>query len=146
MEEHKLQKQIIELRILLQGICDGFDEKNANKKLQLTMKNKVLFVLEQNPKCSPGCLIEKLGIAKSNLAILCKSLIDCGEIMLSKSEGDKRNIFYSLTPKGTAELNLFYHNMETENGGNVGNDKETKLIEKKLDDVIYFLNKKYSKK
>lgn len=142
MGEHKILSQIVELRILLQNICDGFDQASANKKSQLTMRDKVLFMLDQHPKCSPGLLIEKLGVAKSNLALLCKSLCEGGQIVVCKSEEDKRNVFYNITEKGKAELENFYTNMAVE----INVDRESKIIEKKLDDVLYFLNKKYAKK
>ena len=45
MKNTKLQEQIVELRILLQSVCDGFDTQQLNKKSTLTMRTKVLYVI-----------------------------------------------------------------------------------------------------
>lgn len=142
MKDIKLQKQLINLRILLEKICDGFDAKDANKKSVLTMKHKVLFALYENGETSPSYLINKLCIAKSNLALLCKGLQEEGLITSQKNESDKRNITYKLTNKGENYLNKFLQTMSQENDYLTKNEKEVKIIEKKLDDVINFLNKK----
>lgn len=55
----------------------------------------------------PSELIEALGIAKSNLANLSKSLIAEGVIDSYKSMGNYRNIFYRITDKGLNELNAY---------------------------------------
>ena len=55
----------------------------------------------------PGELIETLGIAKSNLANLSKTLISEGVIDSYKSMGNYRNIFYRITEKGLNELTAY---------------------------------------
>ncbi len=142
MKNVKLQEQIVELRILLQNICDGFSTENFNKKTSLTMRTKVLFVLSKRKLCSPSVLIETLGVAKSNLALLCKSLCEEGVIKADKGNNDKRNIYYSLTPKGERELNEFYVLMSNEVDYAL-NDKDMKIMEKKFDEIIEFLKRKY---
>ena len=142
MKDTKLQKQLISLRILLQKLCDGFDEKDANKKSILTMKHKVLFLLNENGETSPVYLINKLCIAKSNLALLCKGLLEEGLIISKKNESDKRNITYKITQKGEKELDNFLKSMSEQYAVLTKSEREVRLIEKKLDDVINFLNKK----
>lgn len=142
MKSIKLTEQIVELRIMLQSICDGFSTENFNKKTTLTMRTKVLFVLSKNKQCPPSVLIETLGIAKSNLALLCKSMCEEGVIIADKGNNDKRNIYYSLTDKGERELNEFYVLMSGEVDVAL-NEREMKMIEKKFDEIIEFLNKKY---
>lgn len=142
MKSIKLTEQIVELRIMLQSICDGFSTENFNKKTSLTMRTKVLFVLSKNKQCPPSILIESLGIAKSNLALLCKSMCEEGVIVADKGNNDKRNIYYSLTAKGERELNEFYVLMSGEVDVAL-NEREMKMMEKKFDEIIEFLNKKY---
>ncbi len=142
MENIKLQKQLISLRILLHKLCDGFDTKDFNKKSVLTMKYKLLFLLNEEEECSPSVIINKLCIAKSNLALLCKGLLEEGLITSRKNDEDKRNITYKITTRGQKELNDFVLKMAEENPALSRSEKEVKLIERKLDDVIDFLNKK----
>ena len=106
------------------------------------MRTKVLFVLSKNPQCPPSVLIETLGIAKSNLALLCKSMCEEGVIVADKGSNDKRNIYYSITAKGERELNEFYVGMSGEVDVAL-NEREMKMMEKKFDEIIEFLNKKY---
>ena len=142
MKSIKLLEQIVELRIMLQNICDGFNTEQFNKQSMLTMDKKVLFVLSKNADCPPSKLIETLGIAKSNLALLCKSMVDNGQISVSKSDLDKRNVFYNITKKGQEELNQFYCSMANEASLNL-NKREQNMIEKRFDEIIEFINKKY---
>ena len=142
MKQQKLQKQLVLLRIMLQKICDGFDTKDASKKSVLTMKHKVLFLLDEHGETPPSYLIEKLCIAKSNLALLCKGMVQEGLIESKRNDADKRNISYVITPKGGRHLNKFLTEMVSENDTLNKSDREVKIIEKKLDDVINFLNKK----
>lgn len=143
MKQDRLAKQITELRILLQNITDGFSLDSANKNAKLTMERRVLFVLNNEKRVKPITLITKLGIAKSNLALLCRSMIDAGFMTCEKEENDKRNIYYEITAKGVAELNQYIDTISADVGTIVSNDKEVKVMEKKLDDIIEFLNRKY---
>lgn len=143
MKQDRLAKQITELRILLQNITDGFSLDSANKNAKLTMERRVLFVLNNEKRVKPITLITKLGIAKSNLALLCRSMIEAGFMTCEKEENDKRNIYYEITAKGVAELNQYIDSISNDVGTIVSNDKEAKVMEKKLDDIIEFLNRKY---
>ena len=114
MNNESLITKLIELRISLQSLCDGFNLKQANKTSLLTMDKKVLFMLSLNNNCSPQILIENLGIAKSNLALLCKTMESNGLILKSSEQGDKRKIFYNITAKGKEKLNEFYLGLKNE--------------------------------
>ena len=142
MKNNRLQEQMVELRILLQGICDGFNVENLNKKSSLTMRIKVLYALSKTERCCPSILIEKLGIAKSNLALLCKSMCEDGVIAVTKSDLDKRNIYYSITPAGKEELGEFYAAMADDLKLT---DRETRVMEKKFGEIIEFIIKKIQK-
>lgn len=97
---------LIELRIALTTCCDGFSVENSNKDILLSSRIKVLHLLSIKDMM-PSELIEALGIAKSNLANLSKSLIAEGVIDSYKSMGNYRNIFYRITDKGLNELNAY---------------------------------------
>lgn len=141
MKDVNLQAKIVELRIMLQNLCDGFSLDEANKKNMLSMDKKVLFMLSSNKDCAPSVLIETLGVAKSNLALLCKSMVNEGTISVSKSETDKRNVFYNITELGKTKLNEFYLNLEKETTKGL-TEKEQKLAEKKLEELIEIFNKR----
>ncbi len=139
MKNERLILKIVELRIKLQSLCDGFNKTNANKKSVLTMDKKVLFVLSKNKNCTPSVLIETLGVAKSNLALLCKSLIKEGLITQSKGDLDKRSIFYNITEKGKNKLNEFCLSLENDTLKNVSKQELSKL-ENNFDEIINFFN------
>lgn len=139
----RIQKQITMLRIILQKMCDGFDVKEANKRSVLTTKHKVLFLLSEQKEVAPGYLIEKLGIAKSNLALLCSGMVSEGFITASKNQEDKRNITYSITEKGNKELNVFLDDMDKELADVIVSDKEYRLLERKLDEILDIFKRKF---
>lgn len=145
MKQDKLAKQITELRIVLQDITDSFSVDSANKNAKLTTERRVLFVLNNNQKVKPITLITKLGIAKSNLALLCKSMIDQGLISCTRDENDKRNIYYEITAKGMAELNQYIDSISSDVGAILENEEEAKQIEDKLDEILTFLSRRYNK-
>lgn len=139
MDKNELILKIVELRIKLQSLCDGFNTKNANKVRMLSMDKKVLFVLSNTPDCTPATLIKTLGIAKGNLALLCKNLIKLGLISKSSGEVDKRNIYYNITKSGTEVLNKFLLSFKSEAFCDMDKNKQDKL-EKNLSEIIEFLN------
>lgn len=145
MKYPKLNKQFINLRILLEQICESDDKETGVKDSQLTMRMKVLFTISSVKNCPPAQIIEQLCIAKSNLAILCKGLLDEGLITSEKTESDKRNIYYNLTKKGEEELNHYFDALEKKTTGKLSG-KDLKIIEKKVDDLVVLLNKSASKK
>lgn len=102
---------LIELRIMLTTCCDGFSIENSNKNILLSSRIKVLHLLSTKDMM-PGELIETLGIAKSNLANLSKSMIMEGVIDSYKSMGNYRNIFYRITDRGINELNAYKLSLE----------------------------------
>ncbi len=89
----------LKLQAQLMGRIEGFDPVFLNKKYNLTIKDKFLvFLLDGNK--TPSKLIELLGVAKTNLALISASLISDGLIQKQKDDVDKRLINYCLTEKG----------------------------------------------
>lgn len=142
MENTSLERLLIKLRIELEKLCDGFDAEDANKKSNLTLKMKVLFCLSDCGELSPNYIISTLGIAKSNLTILCRSMLEEGLIASRKSETDKRNITYIITNKGEKQLKGYLNQVKLDNISLFKNEKHIKSLEKKITDTLKLLSKK----
>ena len=104
MKNLNLAKNILMTRILSQNACEDFNKK-ASKKNLLATSVRVLFLIGEYESVSPSVLIEKLYIAKSNLAPICKQLISEELIEARQDTIDRRIIYYSLTQKGKEYLN-----------------------------------------
>ena len=145
MKYTKLNKQLVNLRVLLEHVSENETGQVTEKGAQLTMRLKTLFTISTNKNCAPSLLIEHLCVAKSNLAILCRGLIEEGLIVSEKNENDKRNIYYNITEKGNKELDLYYESLEKQVLDNI-NLKDVKLIERKIDELTQLLIKSTTKK
>lgn len=90
---------ILKLNSTLNNLLEGFDDFLYTRKINLTIKDKILILLNEK-SLSPFELIKILSIAKTNLALVCQDLIKDGLIKKEKDLIDKRNIIYSLTEAG----------------------------------------------
>lgn len=72
MEKNNLVKNIIKVCSRLENLCEGFDIDS--KTNLISSKLKVLLFIGDGKNVSPSDIIDKVGLAKSNLALLCKSL------------------------------------------------------------------------
>jgi len=142
MEYEELSKLLVALTINLEKICDGYDAFDANKKSNLTLKIKVLFCASEMGEVTPSQLINKLGIAKSNLTVLCKSMLEEGLISSRKSATDKRNISYIITNKGAKQLKGYLNQVKLDNINLYKSVRQAKSIEKKITELMKLLNKK----
>ena len=106
MEKRGLAFNLVTTRMLLDNLCDGFDTSCSSKKSLLTTKIKMLHLLNLEGKLSPSLIICKLGIAKSNLAILASGMIVEGLIEKIEDSFDKRVIYYAITSEGKIILVL----------------------------------------
>lgn len=95
--ENSFAKSIVELKLASDRIAEcgvgGF-----------TVKYQMLFLIAQSGQTTPSELIYELNMAKSNLALLAKKMIGEGLIEQTKEKGNKKQIYYSITEKGEAEL------------------------------------------
>ena len=103
MDKKELVKDILEVSLKLQNFLEGFDV--SSKSAIISSKFKTLFFIAQAEKCTPNTLIENLGLAKSNVAILCNQLLKEKLIEKIRDEFDNRGIFYSITQDGKNYLN-----------------------------------------
>ena len=125
-----IARKLLEIKSLSQTICNITKNETTNTQI------KVLYFVDEYSSVSPQILISKLGIVKSNLALITKKMIEDDLIVSKKSLSDKRAIFYSITQKGkkmldeyTQKLDKIFHEQDLE-------------IEYNLDIILKYLNKK----
>ena len=95
-ENNSLSKNIIELKIITDRLAEG----ETSGTSIFTNMHQVLFILNRKDTVSPREIISELNIAKSNLAILAKKMIEDGLIESHKDKNNKREIYYNITPLG----------------------------------------------
>ena len=93
-------KGIIELKLASDRIAEG-KGKGAGV---FTVRYQILYLIASNDKISPQELIYELKMAKSNLALITKKMIKDGVISSFKEEGNRKQIYYSITDQGKKEL------------------------------------------
>ena len=93
-------KGIVELKLLANRIAEG-SGKGAGV---FTVKYQLLYLIASNGETSPQELIQKLNMAKSNLALIAKKMINEGLIVSKKEAGNNKQIYYMITEKGQKEL------------------------------------------
>ena len=98
-----LPDNLIDLRILLEYLCDGFSKDVGSKDTILSTKIKILFALE-NKDAIPCDLTLELSIAKSNLANTLKSMTQENLVVSYKTLKTTKNVYYQITDKGRTML------------------------------------------
>lgn len=93
-------KNIIELKLASDRIAEGRGKGSG----VFTVRYQILYLIASNDKISPQELIEELKMAKSNLALITKKMIKDGVITSFKEEGNRKQIYYSITKDGKKEL------------------------------------------
>lgn len=85
-----IQNHLADMIINVHSVCGD----------EFAVKDKVLYLIGANDSLSPSFLTQKLHIAKSNIAKLCKQLILEKLIYARQDIKDKRIVLYSLTDIG----------------------------------------------
>ncbi len=98
-ENFSIAEDVLLLAMNLQNFCEKTKDKNFNKQA-FSIKFKILILIRKYGNISPSTLVSNLNIAKSNIAIFCKTLISEGYITCKHDEFDRRIIYYCLTQKG----------------------------------------------
>lgn len=93
-------KSIIELKLASDRIAEG-KGKGAGV---FTVRYQILYLIASKDKISPQELIYELKMAKSNLALITKKMIKDGMISSFKEDGNRKQIYYSITDQGKKEL------------------------------------------
>ncbi len=101
----KRAEKIIEIESLLENLL----KRNREGSL---LRMKILFFSSLYENLSIGMIIEKLGIKKTNFALMTAELEKEGCILLKKSSLDKRCRMIELTNKGRAEHDAILKDIE----------------------------------
>ncbi len=123
-------RKILEIKALSQTICNISKNDATNNVL------KVLYFVDEYQSVSPQILVSKLGIVKSNLALLTKKMIADGLIYSQKSLSDGRAITYQIAPKGKQMLNEYLDSL------NKILHEQSSELSQSIDILLKYLNKK----
>ena len=123
-------RKLLETKALCQTICSLTKNETTNNTL------KVLYFIDEYKDASPSLLISKLGIVKSNLALITKKMINDKLIESRHSGLDRRMITYHITQKGKDMLNAYLEKIEK-----IFRNSNPS-VEQAFDTVLEFLNKK----
>lgn len=104
MDKNDFAKNMLMLNILSQSACES-QEKELSKKNFLSTDTKIMFLIDSYERISPSFLTQRLKIAKSNIALMCKKLVESGYITQTPDLKDKRIVYYCLTNLGKDYLN-----------------------------------------
>lgn len=122
-------EKLLEIEALLENITKHFAKNNL-------LRVKFLYFVGEYQNLSVGMIISKLGVKKSNFALMSKKLEKEGVISVKHGEFDRRNRMLFLTEKGKKELDAYLNEIKkffSEDDHN---------IEKSIEQLNYYLNKK----
>lgn len=121
--------KILEIEALAENLTKHFAKNNL-------LKYKVLYFISQYENLSVSMIIEKLGIKKSNFAIMTKELELEGLVTSKQGEIDKRCRMLFLTERGKAELSDYLNSIQT------FFDEKNSEVDHALEVLSNYLNKK----
>lgn len=101
----KRAEKLIEIETLLENLM----KKHYNGGL---LRAKILFFSRLYENLSISMIIEKLGIKKTNFALMTRALEDEGCLIIKKSNMDRRCRVIELTTKGQEELDSYLKELE----------------------------------
>ncbi len=122
-------KKLFEIEALAENLM------KKHKKLSL-LKLKILFFASIYENLSVSMIIEKIGIKKSNFALMSGELVNEGLIEIAPAEIDRRCRVLHLTEKGRAELSSCEKEVEACLGAS------NPEVDRALDVLLEFLNKR----
>lgn len=120
--------------IEIEGLLENLMKKSIKGGI---LRIKVLYFCYLYQNLTVSMIIDKLGIKKTNFAIMSKELEKDGCIVINKSNLDKRCRMVEVTPKGMQELNTFIKRLEQQIGAtSVEVDNAIELLCKFLNKII----------
>lgn len=125
----KTAQRFLEIETLLENLLKKKTEGGL-------LKYKVLSFASQYENLSVSMIIEKLGIKKSNFALLASELEKQGLVEIRQAEVDRRCRYLQLTQSGRAELENYLCSLEEEFGQTTIEEDEA------IDQVDKYLNKR----
>ncbi len=126
--EMKRVEKLIEIEALLENFMKSHREGGM-------LRTKILFFCSIYQNLSVSMIIEKLGIKKTNFALMTAELEKDGCIVIKKSNFDRRCRMVELTDKGREELNLYLKELDK----SLGNTSVE--VDNAIDVLNMFLNK-----
>lgn len=121
--------KLLEIEALTENLTKHLAKNNL-------LKTKVLYFISQYENLSVSMIIEKLGLKKSNFALMAKELELEGLVVSKQGEIDKRCRLMFLTEKGKKELECYLQELDT-----FFNEQNSE-IDRALDTLCTYLNKK----
>ena len=106
MKDNNFSQDLLSLAINLQNICQSSNNKQLNKEI-FSIKFKILLLIKNYGKVSPKVLCKKLNMAKSNVALFSKQLLNEDLIISTTDDIDHRVIYYCLTSQGEKYVSNF---------------------------------------
>ena len=105
MEKINKYLDLLSLGRNIENICKNEDEKLW--KEVFSAKFECLLLIYKLKEVSPSYLVKELGIAKSNIANICRTLEREKEIYRMVADDDRRVIFYGVTTKGKIKVESY---------------------------------------
>lgn len=121
--------KLLEIEALTENLIKHLAKNNL-------LKIKVLYFISQYENLSVSMIIDKLGLKKSNFALMAKELEKEGLVISKQGEIDKRCRMMSLTEKGKAQLSDFIEMLDS------FFEEKNSEVEHAMDTLSTYLNKK----
>ncbi len=103
------------------------------------LKERLLFCLRRGA-LPPRELMDRLGMVKSNLALLARKCISEGLIEKSRRSSDNRALLYELTESGKEYINGLLGKIESKLRTVLTNENDAQAAEENLDATIELLS------
>ena len=131
MNKRKVMKKIEKL-LEIEALLENMMKSHKNGGI---LRTKILFFCSIYQNLSVSMIIDKLGIKKTNFALMTAELEKDGCIILKRSNLDRRCRLVELSEKGRKELDSYLRNMDKA----LGNTPIE--VDKAIDTLSAFLNK-----
>jgi len=123
-------EKLIEIEALLENLMK---KKHPGGILRM----KVLYFCRLYENLSISIIIEKIGIKKTNFALMTRDLENEGCLIIKKSNLDKRCRVIELTEKGNAQLDEYLSELEKDLGATSPEvDYAIEVLDKYLNKII----------
>ena len=123
-------EKLIEIEALLENLMK---KKHPGGILRM----KILYFCRLYENLSISIIIEKIGIKKTNFALMTRDLENEGCLVIKKSNLDKRCRVIELTEKGNAQLDEYLTDLEKDLGATSPEvDYAIEILDKYLNKII----------
>lgn len=130
MESKKVLEKLLSFSQSAKNYIDFLSQNSFD------LENKILFYICLNDGCSPQDMIDLFKIKKTNLAIICRNLIEKNLIVKQKNEIDSRSVCYSATKDGMNRFDALCQFFDEKAGMS---DEEKEKLCLSFDEIIKLL-------